>query len=197
MKLRQLLLAALFAALMCATRFIPPIPIPPTPLSFTLQTLVVFVAGLMLEPKYALASMLVYTALGLLGLPVFSQGGGIGYVLLPSFGFIIGFSACAFTISVLVRKNVLALYSLNNEQSKKILLIKIVGFSLLSIVALYVCGITYMYCIYKYYLEQTVNLLYLIAASTGIFLVIDIVKFAVALPFSMAVLKRLPTKFTK
>ena len=126
MRLRQLLVAALFAALMCVSAFLR-IPIPPTPLLFTLQTFVVFASGLMLKPKYALASMLVYTALGLFGLPVFSAGGGIAYVLQPSFGFIIGFSVCAVLVSVLVRKNAFALVSKAPENPKRIVIFKTIG----------------------------------------------------------------------
>ena len=195
MKLRQLLIAALFAALMCISVFLR-IPIPPTPLLFTLQTLVVFMAGLFLEPKYALASMLVYTLLGLVGLPVFSTGGGIGYVLQPSFGFIIGFSVSALLVSLLVRKNAIALVS-GEPVNKGILVFKTIGFSLIAVAALYVCGITYMYFIYNYYLGKTLSLGYIIISATGIFILLDIAKFAIALPLSMAVLKRLPDNYIK
>ena len=106
MKLRQLLFAAMFAALMVVSAYIK-IPIPTLPI--TLQVMIVFMSGLILTPKYALASQLVYVALGLVGVPVFSNGGGIGYVFQPSFGFIIGFSVCAFLISLLVRKNLVSL----------------------------------------------------------------------------------------
>ncbi len=196
MKLRQLLLAALFAALMCISVFLR-IPIPPTPLVFTLQTFVVFIAGLMLEPKYALSSMLVYTLLGLLGLPVFSTGGGIGYVLQTSFGFIIGFSAAALVISLTARKSAIALISGAVTAGKEKLILKTVGFSLLAIAVLYICGITYMYFMYNYYIGKTMSLGYIIISATGIFMLLDIAKFAVALPLSMAVLKRLPESYRK
>ena len=195
MKLRQLLLAALFAALMCVSVFLR-IPILPTPLLFTLQTLVVFIAGIMLEPKYALASMLVYTAIGLAGLPVFSTGGGIGYVLQPSFGFIIGFSVSAFVISLTVRKKVIALISKSPGKKTK-LVFQMAGFSLLAIALMYVCGITYMYFMYNYYIGKTLSLGYIIVSATGIFILLDIAKFAVAVPLSMAVLKRLPDSYKK
>ncbi len=195
MKLRQLLLAALFAALMCVSVFLR-IPIPPTPLLFTLQTLVVFIAGIMLEPRYALASMLVYTLLGLVGLPVFSAGGGLGYVLQPSFGFIIGFSLTVLFISLTVRKKVIALIS-KSADKKTPLVLKTIGFSLLAIAIMYVCGITYMYFMYNYYIGKTLSLGYIIVSATGIFILLDIAKFAVALPLSMAVLKRLPESYRK
>ena len=39
--------------------------------------------------------------IGLLGLPVFTQGGGIGYVLQPSFGFLLGLIPAAAVIGAL------------------------------------------------------------------------------------------------
>ena len=84
MRLKNLLLCALFAALTAASVFLPKIPIPGTPLMFTFQTFFVFLTGLMLEPRFALISQLVYMALGLIGLPVFMNGGGLSYVLEPS-----------------------------------------------------------------------------------------------------------------
>ena len=190
MKIKQLLLCALFAALTAIGSLIK-IPIPGTPLLFTLQTFFVFLTGLMLEAKYALVAQLVYAAIGLLGLPVFSTGGGIGYVLYPSFGFILGFCVCAPIISLLVRKNVLKLIAKNNPDRFRST-VKIIIFSLASIISMYVLGILYMYMIYNLYLGDPKTLGYVIVSSTGVFFFIDIAKFAVAIPLCAAVLKRMP-----
>ena len=48
MKTRQMILCALFAALTAAGIFVK-IPIPGTPMSFTLQTFFIFLAGLLLD----------------------------------------------------------------------------------------------------------------------------------------------------
>ena len=194
MKLRQLLFAAMFAALMVVSAYIK-IPIPTLPI--TLQVLIVVMSGLILKPPYALASQLVYMAMGLIGLPVFSNGGGIGYVFQPSFGFIIGFSVCALLISLLVRKNMIALIRKSTDKPKYIYIIKIIGFSLVSILALYVCGITYMYFILNYYMGASYSLWTLIASYTGFYVLLDIAKFAVAVPLCIAVLKRLPENFKR
>ena len=45
--------------------------------------------------------MLVYAFMGLVGLPVFSGGGGFFYVVKPSFGYIIGFIFSAFTAGII------------------------------------------------------------------------------------------------
>ncbi len=87
MKTKMLLLTALFAALTAVGAFLK-IPIPPV--AITLQTLFMVLAGLLLGAKYGALSQLVYVALGLVGLPIFTQGGGFSYVLMPSFGFLLG-----------------------------------------------------------------------------------------------------------
>ena len=189
MKTKSMILCALFAALTAAGAFIR-IPIPGTPLLFTLQTFFVFLSGLMLIPRYALIAQIVYAAVGLLGLPVFSTGGGITYVLTPSFGFIIGFAVCALLISMLVRKNLLA--AISDKTGRKKHWFKTGVYALLSLVALYVCGVTYMYVIFNVYLGQTMTLLTVIVNATGIFFLLDIIKFALAIAIGTAVLKRMP-----
>ncbi len=190
MKTRQLFVCALFAAMTAASVFLPRIPIPGTPLMFTFQTFVVFLAGLLLEPKYALVSQLVYMALGLVGLPVFMSGGGISYVLQPSFGFIIGFGVSAFLISLLVRKQLLK-YIHSDRKKRAVLTGKIALFSLVSMSVMYVIAIIYMYLINSLYLDQATSI-FVIAGNVAVFLLMDAVKFAAALPLGAAVLRRLP-----
>ncbi len=70
----------------------------PTAVPFTMQTFAVLLAGAVLGGKGALLSVLVYIALGAFGLPVFSGGkGGLGTLLGPTGGYIIGFLPCAYT----------------------------------------------------------------------------------------------------
>ena len=79
---------SLFTALIAVGAFIK-IPIPVVP--FTLQFLFTTLAGLLLGSKMGAVSVIAYMVLGLVGLPIFSEGGGIWYVFKPSFGYIIGF----------------------------------------------------------------------------------------------------------
>ena len=89
---KQLILCAMFVALIAIGAFIT-IPIPIIPL--TLQDLFVMLAGILLGPKWGALASLIYVFMGLAGLPVFTQGGGLAYVLKPSFGFLIGL-LCSF-----------------------------------------------------------------------------------------------------
>ena len=63
------------------------IPIYPVPAS--LQSIFPLLAGAIFPPSAAAATQGAYLILGLLGLPIFSQGGGIGYILQPSFGYLL------------------------------------------------------------------------------------------------------------
>ena len=87
------ILIPLMAVLTCAGGLIR-LPLPPVP--FTLQTLFVYLAGLILGQKKGVYSQLLFLMLGLSGLPVFSGGGGPSYVLHPTFGYLLGFPLAAF-----------------------------------------------------------------------------------------------------
>ena len=76
---KEMIIIALFPALMAATAGIA-IPLWTLP-AVTLQTFFVFMSGLLLGPKKAGLSMVIYLLLGAIGLPVFSNyTGGIGII---------------------------------------------------------------------------------------------------------------------
>ena len=77
------------------------IPMPPPLVPFTLQTLAVFLAGSFLGCKRSVLCVMIYLLLGMCGLPVFSQfRGGIGVLMGPTGGYIIGFLAIAFLVGL-------------------------------------------------------------------------------------------------
>lgn len=79
---------ALSCALIILGTFIK-IPLPM--ISITLQLEFVLLSAMLLGAWRSGLSVAAYIILGLCGVPVFTYGGGIGCVLKPSFGFIIGF----------------------------------------------------------------------------------------------------------
>jgi biotin transport system substrate-specific component len=93
---KYIVLAGLFAALTAVGAFLK---IPFYPVPFTLQTFFTALAGLVLLPRWAALSQIVYLLTGLLGLPVFANGGGIGYVLQPTFGYLMLLPVTAYLVA--------------------------------------------------------------------------------------------------
>ena len=189
MRLRSLILSALFAALTAAGSLLR-IPLPGTLLVFTLQTFFVFLSGFLLTPRYAMLSQAVYIAVGLLGLPVFSTGGGFSYVLTPSFGFLLGFIACAGLLSALARKDLIALAADKTHRLRRI--VRIGAGSLAAVLTMYILGIAYMMLMFNIYLDSPKTLGFVIENAALPFIFIDIAKLALALPLAAAVMRRLP-----
>lgn len=114
MKTKGVIYCGLFTALIAVGAFIK-IPIPVVP--FTLQYLFTMLAGLLLGSRLGTLSVLSYMLLGLAGLPIFSEGGGLWYVFKPSFGYIIGFAVGTFVtgwIAEHMEKKTVARYLLAN-----------------------------------------------------------------------------------
>jgi len=64
----------------------------------TFQTFSVLLAGALLGSKRGAFSQLTYLILGLAGFPWFARGGGIQYILSPTFGYLIGFVLAAYLV---------------------------------------------------------------------------------------------------
>lgn len=93
---KPMIYAALFAAITAIGALIE-IPIPISPVPLTLQVFFVLLAGLVLGSRWAGTGMAVYLLLGIVGFPVFSGGSsGIGTILGPTGGYLIGFVPAAF-----------------------------------------------------------------------------------------------------
>ena len=93
MKTQDLLRCSLVTALSAVGAFLQ-VPVPVVP--FTLQFFFTTLAGLLLGPKLGTISVTAYVVLGLVGLPIFTEGGGFWYVLKPSFGYLLGFCVGTF-----------------------------------------------------------------------------------------------------
>ncbi len=137
MKTKYLVLSALFAALTAVGAFLR-IPIPPS--AITLQFFFTAMAGLLLGRKYGAVSQVIYVALGLVGLPIFTMGGGLGSVLQPTFGFLLGLIPSAWVIGTLTQKNC---------TPWRVALASVAGLGVL-----YAVGLPYMAAIMNLYLGQ-------------------------------------------
>lgn len=92
---RNLILAGLFAGLMAvAGRINIPVPLPGA-MVISPQTMMAALSGIVLGAKWGAASQGVYVLLGLAGLPIFTMGGGLGYLFQPSGGFALAFPLMA------------------------------------------------------------------------------------------------------
>ena len=162
MKLRNLILTALFAALTAIGAFIR---IPFAFSSITLQFFFTAMAGVLLGARWGAASQAVYVLLGLVGLPIFTQGGGFSYVLQPTFGFLVGLIPAAWLIGYMSRKKS--------------------GFwwlclsCLAGLGVLYLIGMPYMAVMLNVYLAKGMSLWSLLMAGMLPFLPGDMVKIAV------------------
>lgn len=158
-QIRQMILAALFAALTALGAWIR-IPVPPS--SITLQILFPAMAGVLLGRKWGAVSQLIYVALGLVGLPVFTFGGGLGAVVRPTFGFLLGMLAMAWVVGLLTERRWRTLPA-----------------CLLGLAALYVVGLPYLAAIENLYLRQGWSFAQLLVGGMVIFLPWDLLKLAV------------------
>lgn len=99
--LRMMVYAALMAALIAVGAFIA-IPVGPVPI--VLQNLFVLLAAVLLGPKWAAVAVGVYLLAGACGLPVFAGGtGGLGRLVGPTGGYLVGFLAAAVVTGLLAR----------------------------------------------------------------------------------------------
>ena len=154
-KARTIAYFALFTALIAIGAFIR-IPTPVCP--FTLQLLFTTLAGLVMGPRRGAGAVTLYVLLGLVGVPVFTAGGGPAYVFQPTFGYLIGFIVGAWLVGVLAgdhttwtwRKLLFAVFA--------------------NLVVVYAFGVSYTYVIVNYYLSTVSGLwgLFLYAFAAGV-----------------------------
>ena len=96
---RDLTVCGLFSSLIAVGAFIKiVIPVGADTMNFTLQWFFVLLAGLLLGSRKAFCSVAIYLLVGLMGIPVFARGGGLGYLVRPTFGFLLGFALAAYAM---------------------------------------------------------------------------------------------------
>lgn len=138
----ETVLCGLFTALIAIGAFIR-IPVPTVP--FTLQFLFTTLAGLLLGPRLGAISVSAYVILGLIGLPIFSGGGGPSYLLQPTFGYLIGFIFGSYWTGYIV-------------QTRKRLSFKFFFVaSIIGLLIVYFFGLLYFYFISNIYLGKSLS----------------------------------------
>lgn len=158
-RIKKLTLTAMFTALITVGAFIR-IPIMTVP--FTMQFLFTNLAGILLGVKYGGLSLALYLVLGLAGVPIFTKGGGIGYVLQPTFGYLIGFALGAV---------IAALICLKGRYSYP----RLIAAGLVNLIVVYAAGMIYFALLMKFYFGKPQDAGYVIVNLCLIFLPIDFI----------------------
>jgi biotin transport system substrate-specific component len=165
LKTRDMILVALFAALMAVGAMVK-IFFPVIPLTF--QPFFCAFAGILLGARLGLMSQIVYIAIGLAGIPVFTEGGGLMYVLKPSFGYLLGFAAGAYVIGIIAER--LKVMNLKNA------LISVMS----GLAVIYLIGVPYIYLIVKFYMNKaSMNIMGALSAGFFPFILKDLIMFVI------------------
>ena len=108
-KTYALAMTAVMAAVTCV---LAPVALPIGPIPITLCTLVIYLTAYLLPWRWATAATVVYILLGAVGMPVFTGfTGGVGKMLGPTGGYIVGYIPlaliCALSVRLFPKKRVL------------------------------------------------------------------------------------------
>ncbi|MEW9668618.1 biotin transporter BioY [Ammoniphilus sp. 3BR4] len=105
MKTKDMMYVSMFAAIMCALGFLPPIVLPFTPVPITAQTLGVMLAGGVLGARLGGLSLVIFLMIVAVGAPVLSGGrGGFSVLIGPSAGYLWSYPLAAFAIGYLTER---------------------------------------------------------------------------------------------
>ncbi len=138
---QDMVLCGVFTTLIAVGAFIK-VPIPIVP--FTLQFLFTMLAGLLLGGRKGALSVGVYILLGLVGLPVFAEGGGFWYILKPSFGYLLGFMLAAYVTGRMV------------ERKGRLSTGWVMAVNFLGLFIVYAAGMIYYYVICNYVIDTPI-----------------------------------------
>ncbi len=157
---------ALFSAL-TATGGLVRIPVPPVPI--TLQTFFVYLSGNVLGYRKGAVSQLVFLVLGLMGLPVFTAGGGPGYIVHPTFGYLAGFVGGAWCAGWLAGKIKLKNHWLS------LIMANGVGMGIILVL-----GAAYLYLSMRFFMGKTLSFARVMESGILVFLPGELIKAVLA-----------------
>jgi biotin transport system substrate-specific component len=114
--------------------------------TFSLQFFFALLAGFLLGAKRGLAAVGCYLLIGLAGVPVFAHGGGLMYLMKPTFGFLIGFAAAAYVAGKISE-------TLPGNGYLKLLFAAFWGE-----MAYYLCGLVYYYLMFNLVVSKDIGI---------------------------------------
>lgn len=178
---KDMILCALFAALMAMVSYITMPNVTGVP--FSLQPFIAMLAGAIIGSKRGAISMMVYTVMGVVGLPVFAGGtGGIGKVASPTFGYILGFIACAYVVGLIIETF--------NKNTK----MKIAGFVIAPFIGLavdYIIGVPYLFFILKASMGEAMTPAVALSYGFYPYIILDIIKAGIVVFLALTIVPRL------
>jgi biotin transport system substrate-specific component len=166
MKTNNLALTSAMTALMCLAgmfmHWVSPALVP-----FSILPILVLLSGLVLGGESGALAMIAYIFLGIMGLPVFASApfGGLGYVLMPTFGYLLGYIAATYIAGKLYRKPglIAAIFAV-----------------LAGLAALYVVGLGYLYIVLRWILVRPATVGIVLATGFFPFILGDLLKAGIA-----------------
>lgn len=169
-------LVACFTGLMAQVS----IAIPWSPVLITFQTFAVLLAGVFLGSKWGGFSMLLYTVLGILGMPWFTNmNHGLAFILSASGGYIIGFILASIFIG----------YVFDNYTNARKPIHTVIAMLIANFVVIYVPGLLGLYN-FMLSTGKTVTIPALIIAGVLPFVIGDLLKIAIASGITTSILPK-------
>lgn len=154
------------------------VPLPFTPVPITLQTFAVLLAGIVLGMRFGGLSQAFYIGGGLVGVPWFRGGGaGLGHLLGPTGGYLIGFVVAAVAIGYLVDR-----YRIANRLPVLLGVLILVHFTII-----YGFGLLWLYTWSTVVMGSTMTLLELLTMGLFPFIPGDSVKILAAAAIGTAI----------
>ncbi|MCM1306873.1 MAG: biotin transporter BioY [Bacteroides sp.] len=178
----RLVLIAVFIALIAVGAFVK-FPVGIVPVS--MQCAMCVLCALMLGAKDATIAVAIYIAMGLVGIPIFTAGGGFSYVLQPTFGYLLGYLVAVPAGAIVAR-------GVKNTSRPRLWRLLLGAFCALAI--LYTIGVMYMYLMLNFYIGKAMELSKAWLTGAAVFLPTDCMWCVVA---SIAAYKVVPLVFRK
>lgn len=178
----RLVRIAIFVALIIVGAFIK-IPIGAVPVS--LQMTFCIACALLLGGKDCFFCIAIYIFMGIVGIPVFTSGGGFAYVFQPTFGYLLGF---------LIGAPICGFVARGLKCDKKLSKTRFALGCTFALFVVYIVGVFYMYLMLGY-LQTPVTLADAWLTGCAVFLPSDIVLCIVSCIVAYCVLKRYGINF--